>query len=137
VPKLPATSANAELLKGVTIDLAFDFLGVRLNAPKAEGKRIVINWIFTDLKQTYVMNLENSALTHTSGKPADDADASVTLTRAALDAISLKERTFVGSVITGDVVISGNPLKLADLFSLFDEFPSGFEVVEPRKATVE
>ena len=40
-------------------------------------------------------------------------------------------------VVTGDVVISGNPLKLAELFSLFDEFPSNFEVVEPRKATIE
>ena len=83
------------------------------------------------------MNLENSALTHRSGKPSGEADATVTLTRAALDAISLKERSFVGSVLTGDVVISGNPLKLADLFSMFDEFPSGFEVVEPRKATIE
>jgi alkyl sulfatase BDS1-like metallo-beta-lactamase superfamily hydrolase len=61
----------------------------------------------------------------------------VTLTRPAFDAITLKERTFVGSVVTGDVVISGNPLKLAELFSLFDEFPSNFEVVEPRKATIE
>ncbi|MCP4617533.1 MAG: MBL fold metallo-hydrolase [Bradyrhizobium sp.] len=136
-PVGPGAAANAELLKGITIDLAFDFLGVRLNAAKAEGKRIVINWNFTDLKQVYVMNLENSALTHTSGKPSDNADTSVTLTRAAFDAISLKERTFLGSVVTGDVLISGNPLKLAELFSLFDEFPGGFEVVEPRKATVE
>jgi linear primary-alkylsulfatase len=137
VPRLPGAGANAELLKGITIDLAFDFLGVRLNAPKAEGKRIVINWNFTDLKQVYVTNLENSALTHTSGKPADNADATVTLTRAAWDAISLKERTFVGSVVTGDVFVSGNPLKLGELFDLLDEFSPGFEVVEPRKATIE
>jgi alkyl sulfatase BDS1-like metallo-beta-lactamase superfamily hydrolase len=137
VPKGSGAVANAELLKGITIDLAFDFLGVRLNAVKAEGKRIVINWNFTDLKQVYVMNLENSALTHTSGKPSENADTTVTLTRAAFDAISLKERTFVGSVVTGDVMMSGNPLKLAELFSLFDEFPAGFEVVEPRKATIE
>src|SRR5258708_18172342 len=52
------STANAELLKGVSIDLAFDFLGVRLNAGKAEGKHIVVNWTFTDLNQTYVMNLE-------------------------------------------------------------------------------
>ena len=90
--------ANAELLKGVSIDLAFDFLGVRLNAAKAEGKHIVVNWTFTDLNQTYVMNLENSALTHTAGKLADNADVSVTLTRAALDAITLKQRTFAGSI---------------------------------------
>jgi linear primary-alkylsulfatase len=137
VPNRQGAAANAELLKGITIDLAFDFLGVRLNAAKAEGKRIVLNWNFTDLKQVYVMNLENSALTHIAGKTDDNADASITLTRPALDAITLKERTFVGSIVTGDVLISGNPLKLAELFSLFDEFPSGFEVVEPRKASVE
>jgi alkyl sulfatase BDS1-like metallo-beta-lactamase superfamily hydrolase len=133
----PPALVNAELLKGISIDLAFDFLGVRLNAAKAEGKKIVINWTFTDLNQTYVMNLENSALTHTAGKLSDKADASVTLTRAALDAITLKQRTFLGSVLTGDVSVGGNPLKLRELFGLLDEFSTGFEVVEPRKTAVE
>jgi alkyl sulfatase BDS1-like metallo-beta-lactamase superfamily hydrolase len=131
------STANADLLKGVSIDLAFDFLGVQLNAPKAEGKKIVINWTFTDLNETYVMNLENSALTHTSGKLSDNADASVTLTRAALDAITLKQRTFLGSVLTGDVSVGGNPLKLRELFGLLDEFSPGFEIVEPRKVSME
>ena len=135
-PQGPAL-VNAELLKGISIDLAFDFLGVRLNAPKAEGKKIVINWTFTDLNETYVMNLENSALTHTSGKLDPNADASVTLTRAALDAITLKQRTFLGSVLTGDVSVGGNPLKLRELFGLLDEFSPGFEIVEPRKVSVE
>ncbi len=135
-PQAPST-ANADLLKGVSIDLAFDFLGVRLNAAKAEGKKITINWTFTDLNETYVLNLENSALTHTSGKLSDNADASVTLTRAALDAITLKQRTFLGSVLTGDVSVSGNPLKLRELFGLLDEFSPGFEIVEPRKVSVE
>ena len=131
------SGANAELLKGVSIDLAFDFLGVRLNAGKAEGKTIVINWTFTDLNQTYAMNLENSALTHTSGKLSGNADVSVTLTRATLDAITLKQRTFAASIASGEVSISGNPLKLGELFGLLDEFSPGFEVVEPRKAAVE
>ena len=132
-----ASTANADLLKGVSIDLAFDFLGVRLNAAKAEGKHIVINWTFTDLNETYVMNLENSALTHRAGKLSDDADAGVKLTRAALDAITLKQRSFLGSIVTGDVSISGNPLKLRELFGLLDDFTPDFEIVEPKKASVE
>ena len=72
-----------------------------------------------------------------SGKLSDNADVSVALTRAALDAISLKQRTFLGSVASGDVSISGNPLKLGELFGLLDEFSPGFEVVEPKKAAVE
>ncbi len=137
VQKSTASTASADLLKGVSLDLAFDFLGVRLNAAKAEGKHIVINWTFSDLNQTYVMNLENSALTHTAGKLSDNADASITLTRAALDAITLKQRTFLGSVLTGDVWVGGNPLKLRELFGLLDDFSPDFDVVEPRKASVE
>jgi len=137
VPKAPPSTASADLLKGVSIDLALDFLGVRLNAAKAEGKHIVINWTFSDLKQTYVMNLENSALTHTAGKLSDNADASVTLTRATWDAITLKQRTFLGSVLTGDVSLGGNPLKLRELFGMLDDFSPDFEVIEPKKAAVE
>ncbi len=137
VPAQRGDGANAELLKGVSIDLAFDFLGVRLNAGKAEGKHIVVNWTFTDRNETYVMNLENAALTHRAAPPSDNADVGIKLTRATLDAITLKQRSFIGSVATGDVSISGNPLKLAELFGLLDEFPPGFEVVEPKKAAVE
>jgi alkyl sulfatase BDS1-like metallo-beta-lactamase superfamily hydrolase len=104
---------------------------------RCAGKHIVINWTFTDRNQTYVMNLENSALTHRAGKLDDNADAGVKLTRAALDAITLKQRTFLGSIDTGDVSISGNPLKLRELFGLLDDFTPDFEIVEPRKVSVE
>ena len=97
----------------------------------------MVNWTFTEPKQTFVMNLENSALTHIAGKLSDDADVSVTLNRATFDAISLKQRTFLGAVATGDLWVTGNPLKLRELFALFDEFSPDFEVVEPVKAKLE
>ena len=133
----PSAASRADFLKGVTIDLAFDFLGVRLSAPKAEGKHIVVNWTFTDLNENHVMNLENSALTHTSGKLSDKPDVSLTLTRAALDAITLKQRTFADSIQSGDIKLGGDQTKLRELFALFDEFSTGFEIVEPRKVKVE
>lgn len=48
----------------------FDYLGVRLNGSRAEGKRIVVNWAFTDTAEVYALNLENSALTYRPGKRA-------------------------------------------------------------------
>jgi alkyl sulfatase BDS1-like metallo-beta-lactamase superfamily hydrolase len=130
-------AANAGLLRGVSTDLAFDFLGVRLNAAKAEGKRIVIDWTFTDRNETYVMNLENSALTHRAGKLDDHADASLRLSRGTFDAISARQRSFPDAIAAGDVSLSGDPAKLRELFALFDDFTPGFEIVEPRKASVE
>jgi alkyl sulfatase BDS1-like metallo-beta-lactamase superfamily hydrolase len=135
-PKPAAAAASAELLKGVSIDLAFDFLGVRLNAAKAEGKHIVINWTFTDSGETQVMNLENSALTHRAGPLDDKADAGVTLTRATFNAISSKQRTMQDAVASGELALSGNPQKLQQLFAMLDEFAGAFEIVEPLKAEV-
>jgi alkyl sulfatase BDS1-like metallo-beta-lactamase superfamily hydrolase len=110
---------------------------VRLNAAKAEGKTIVINWTFSDLNQTHVMNLENSALTHTSGKPADNADLSLTLTRATLDALTLKQRSFRDAVAAGDISFRGDPQKLGELMGMLDDFTPDFAIVEPIKARVE
>jgi alkyl sulfatase BDS1-like metallo-beta-lactamase superfamily hydrolase len=83
------------------------------------------------------MNLGNSALTHRAGKLADDADVSVRLTRAALNAITLKQHSFADSIADGDIVISGNPAKLRELFGLLEDFTPDFEIVEPIKADVE
>ena len=85
----------------------FDFMAVRLNGDKAAGKTIVLNWRFTDTKQDYVLNLENSALTCVADTQADDADATLTLTRATLDEISLRKTTFASALQSGQIAIAG------------------------------
>jgi alkyl sulfatase BDS1-like metallo-beta-lactamase superfamily hydrolase len=92
----------------------------------------VINWNFTDTKQRYVLNLENAALTYIADKQAQDADASVTLTRATLDSITLRQTTFPEAVKEGTVQVAGDASKLAELLGLLDNFEPMFEVVEPK-----
>jgi len=36
-------------VRAMSLDLFFDYLGVRLNGEKAEGRRLVLNWVFSDL----------------------------------------------------------------------------------------
>lgn len=135
VPKIPAgNTANADTLKAVSNELFFDFLGVRLDAAKAEGKSMVINWNFTDSKQQFVMTLENSALTHVAGRQAPQADATLTLARATLDAITLRQTTFPEAVEAGLIKVDGDPRKLSELLAMFDTFNPMFEVVEPKAA---
>lgn len=133
VPKMAGgSSSNADTLKAVSNDLFFDFLGVRLDAAKAEGKKMVINWNFTDSNQQFALTLENSALTHIAGQQPG-ADATVTLSRATLDAVTLKQTTFPEAVQAGQVKIDGNRAKLGELLSMLDTFDLMFPVVEPRK----
>jgi alkyl sulfatase BDS1-like metallo-beta-lactamase superfamily hydrolase len=131
IPQVPGNALNSDVLKAVSLDLLFDFMGVRVNADKAEGKRIVLNWNFTDVNEKFVLNLENSALTHLSGQEDPNADVSLTLTRATFDQIILKQRTFIGATLTGDVKISGNPLKLREFTAMLDEFSPSFPIMEP------
>jgi alkyl sulfatase BDS1-like metallo-beta-lactamase superfamily hydrolase len=128
---LGRSSVPPEALRAMPLDAYFDFWGVRLNGPKAEGKRITLNWRFTDIMQTYVLNLENSALTHRSGQLSDGAHATVTLTRKVLDSITLMETTFEQQIAAGAIAVSGDAAKLTELLALLDTFQTPFAIVEP------
>jgi alkyl sulfatase BDS1-like metallo-beta-lactamase superfamily hydrolase len=114
----------------------WDVLGVRLNGPKAEGKHIVLNWNFTDTGETFVLTLENCALTYVAGAQASGADASFTLPRSVLDEVTTKQTSFAESVAAGKIKFTGNAMRLGELMALMDEFPRMFEIVEPKRAAV-
>jgi len=132
VPKLPALNTlNDDTLRALTTGLFFDYLGVRLNADKAQGKHIVLNWDFTDTKEKYVLNLENSALTYSLGNGDPKADASFVLTRATLNEVILGKTTFPEVIKAGKAQVKGDPRKLGELMGMLDTFPSSFPIVEP------
>ena len=111
----------------------FDYLGVRLNADKAEGRRLVINWVFSDLDRRYALNVENCALTYLADRQAAGADATVTLDRAVLNRLILRELPFADAVQRGLVGVEGDPATVAELLGLLDDFTLMFEVVEPKR----
>jgi len=137
MPKTPPRSTMPrETLAALRTEQLWDVLGVRLNGPKAEGKRITLNWSFPDTNETFVLNLENSALTYIAGAQAADADATFTLARGVLDEVIANLTTFPDAVGAGKIKVSGNPLRLGELMMLMDEFPRMFEIVEPRRTPV-
>jgi alkyl sulfatase BDS1-like metallo-beta-lactamase superfamily hydrolase len=120
-------------VRGLSLDLFFDFLGVRLNGDKAEGRSISVNWRFTDTGQRYLLTLENCALTYLSERQGEGADATVELARATLNRLILRELTLSEAIADGRIIISGQATKVAELFALFDDFTMDFEVVEPLR----
>jgi alkyl sulfatase BDS1-like metallo-beta-lactamase superfamily hydrolase len=130
LPQVPATiPLNADTLKAISPDLFFDLMGVRLNAEKADGKKIVVNWTFSDLGETHVLNLENSVLSHYQGEPDANANVSLTMKRDTLNRIVLKETTFLREATIGDVKLRGNPLTLQEFMGLMEEPPPNFPIV--------
>jgi alkyl sulfatase BDS1-like metallo-beta-lactamase superfamily hydrolase len=80
----------------LTLDLFIDYLGVRLNTVKAADAKVALDFDFGDTDGKYLIELENGVLNHTVKRQADDAAATVTLTRGALNDIILKQTTLAG-----------------------------------------
>ena len=124
-------AVSPDMASALSVPMFFDSLAVRLNGPKADGKRIVVNWTITDTNEKYILNLENSALTYVVGRNAEVADAGLTLERATLTKAMQQKTTFPEAIGAGLVKIAGNPAKLLELFALFDTFDLRFAIVEP------
>src|ERR1700682_4013938 len=132
----PRPPMPRETLAALRTEQLWDVLGVRLNGPKAEGKHIVLNWNFTDTGETFVLTLERCALTYLAGTQAAAADASFMLPRGTLDGVLAKQTSFPEAVASGKIKFTGNPMRLAELMALMDEFPRMFEIVEPKRVVV-
>src|SRR5262249_44340386 len=75
VPKTPGVlTASADAIRAMPLEMFFDYLGIRLNGPKAAGKSAVINWRFTDTRQNAVLRLQDSTLGATMDTQAPNPD---------------------------------------------------------------
>ena len=132
VAQLPTpNTASPDTVRSMTLDLFFDYLGVRLNAPKAANATAKLNFDFGNAGGTYLVELENGVLNHTAGRQADDADATVTLSRDTLNGIILGETKLADAIGSGDVKVTGNQAKLEEVVSYLDTFEFWFNIVTP------
>ena len=124
-------TASPDIISSMSLDMVLDFVGVRLNAKKAAGKKITINLNFTDTKQQYAVSLENSVINYVSSKQEKDADATFTLTREVFDQLMLKQTTLDKAISSGDIKVAGDKQKLIDLLAMLDTFKFWFNIVTP------
>ena len=122
-------TASPDTIRAMPPDMLFDYLAVRLNGPKAAGKKIGLNIDFTDLKQQYGLMVENAVLNY--GKPLAKPDAKLTMSKATLDSIQLKEITLEQAITKGDLKIEGKREAFAEFMGLLDTFPFWFNIVTP------
>ena len=109
--------ASADIIANMSTDLLFGYMGVQLDAKKADGKTLAINWIFPDINQKHALFLENSVLNHWPDYTDGKADVTVTVERATLTKVLTKQLSFEDAVKTGQVKFAGNPAKFVEFMS--------------------
>jgi alkyl sulfatase BDS1-like metallo-beta-lactamase superfamily hydrolase len=123
-------TASPDTIRAMPPDMLFDYFGVRLNGPKAAGKKIALNVDFTDLGEKYALVIENGVLNY-SKKQVAAPDATVTLSKATLDKIQLGEATADQLIKSGEMKLTGSRASFDEFFGLLDTFPFWFNIVTP------
>jgi alkyl sulfatase BDS1-like metallo-beta-lactamase superfamily hydrolase len=131
VAKLPTpNTASPDTVRAMSVEMFFDYLGVRLNSAKAGNARAKLNFDFGQ-GGNYFVELENGVLNHTANMKVDNADATITLSRETLNSIILQQTKLDDAVSSGAVKISGDQTKLRDVVSYLDTFEFWFNIVTP------
>jgi linear primary-alkylsulfatase len=123
--------ASADVARALSIEQLFDAIGARLDGPRAWDAHIVLAWSFTDVGELWTVTVQHGALSAISGRLAPDAHATITLTRAAFDAILLGEGDGAALFASGAIAVAGDGAKLGELLWLLDEGDPAFAIVTP------
>jgi len=123
---------SPDVVAGMTTEMIFDALAVRLNGPKAHGKVIRLNYVLSDTNESILVVVENGVLNHWMGKSSPQADATVRLARLVLNQIIGGAATFDEKVAAGDVKVEGRSGAVGEFLALLDDFAFWFNIVTPR-----
>ena len=132
VKRLPTpNTASPDTVRAMTPELFFDYLGVRLNPGRAGDAKAVVNFDLGDSGGKYLVELENGVLNHTADAQAQNADATVTLTRDTLNNIILGQTRLTDAIGSGAAKLDGSQAKLEEVVSYLDTFEFWFNIVTP------
>jgi len=122
-------STGPDMIRAMTTELMLDFLGIRLDSKKAEGKEFTINLVTPDNGEKFVIELSNATLTTIEGFQAKNPDLTLTIDRADLLMTMMGAVTFDEQIASGRAKLVGDTPVFAQLKELIVHFDLGFEIM--------
>jgi alkyl sulfatase BDS1-like metallo-beta-lactamase superfamily hydrolase len=124
-----AREAMLGVLQYTPIESFLQAMAASLNGPKAEGVELKINLIFSDLQQSYVLTVKNAVLNFRQAAPADDANASLTLSKPLFLQMVTGSAGATDLLFSDQASIKGSRIDLGRFFALLDKAPGNFPIV--------
>jgi len=122
-------TAGPDMIQAMSTELFLDFLGIRLDSNKAEGKQFKINLVTPDNKEKFVIELANATLTNIEGYQAKDADLTITINRSDLEKTMMGAISLDDQIKSGKAKLKGNKKVLEQLKTMLVQFDVGFEIM--------
>ena len=128
----PVTSTQGpDVVRGMSMELLFDFIALRLNHQKVDGVNVGISMNFTDLKETWALELSNAVLNNTKGRVLKNPDVTLTLTRPVFLGMLLQGKKLPDLIQAGAVKLEGDPKAFGAVFANIETFDPFFNIVTP------
>ncbi len=122
-------TGGPDMIRAMTTELWLDFMGIRLDSKKAEGKQFKINLVTPDNKEKFVVELSNGTLTNIEGFQADGADLTITIDREDLEKTMMGAVSFDEQISAGKAKLVGNRQVYEQLKTMLVHFDLGFEIM--------
>ncbi|HEX3238625.1 MAG TPA: alkyl sulfatase dimerization domain-containing protein [Solirubrobacterales bacterium] len=127
----PTDSAAPDIVAQLSVEQILSAMAIRLDGPRAWGKRLRIGWHVTDPDERHLLELENGVLTHRPDHGRAEPEATLVIERRALTDLLSKTAELAELAEAGRLRVEGDGLKLAELLGLLDEPDPGFAIVTP------
>jgi len=121
-----------DIVRALRTGQLFDAMGTRINGERAAQNDLIVAWNFTDIDEQWTLRVTHGALSTVEGRLDESAQATVTTTRATLNALILEEIDALEAFGSGAISVDGDPMALAGFFGLLDEAPHDFPIVTAR-----
>ena len=124
-------AAMEDVLRRIPVRRFFDSMAARLNGPDAEGVELRVNFVFTDLGESYLLDISNAVLHHWPSNPDTEASVTLRLTHGLFIQMLTGKAGLKDMLLSDELELAGNKLDLVKFFSLFDKPQGRFNIVTP------
>ncbi len=121
-------AAVIDLLLQTPMERFLEAMAASLDGSAAAGKDLKINLVLTDLKESYVLWLENAVL-HFKRGTAQDANATLTLTKPIFVKMIAGTAGVKDTLLSDELQVTGSKIDLVRFFGLIDKAAGVFPVV--------
>lgn len=118
-----------EMLTQTPVERFLEAMAGGLDGPAAEGKDLKVNLVLSDIKESYVLWIENAVLHFRKAAPASDANATLTLTKPIFIKMMAGTAGVKDTLLSDDLQIGGSKIDLVRFLGLIDKAPGTFAIV--------
>ena len=121
-----------DILARIPLELFFAAMATRIDGTKAaDHEPVTLNFLFTDVGETHVLNLENAVLHHWKRDADPAAAATVKLTRPLFLRLGTGQAGLRDFVFSDELDVDGSRMALLSFFQLLDPVDPSFAIVTP------